>query len=148
MSTKKTCLFNEMSKIYSLSFDVLHIWTSNAFSSYTRNHQQITHLVYFLQVCLHYLIIRNFYFYLKYIRIFYKINVCAMLDFFPGQNVGYMRIYTNNTCLQKKLPENKFSIFSKLFSCWILIWKQFFPITSRFSKKLWQRSNINKIGCF
>ena len=40
----------------------------------------------------------------------------------------------------KIFPENKLSIFTQLVSSWIRIWKSFFPITFRFSKKLWQRS--------
>ena len=40
----------------------------------------------------------------------------------------------------KKISREYISNIQLFSSCWERIWKHFFPITSRLSKKLWQRS--------
>ena len=74
-------------------------------------------------------------------------TLTLILTFFLYQTLGFrwflIRIFLFLYELHwpaKKIPENKFSIFIWLFPCWIWIWNPFFPITSRFSKKIWQKS--------
>ena len=50
----------------------------------------------------------------------------------------------HNTALQKKIPRISFYI-QLAFLLLITIWNPFFPITSGFSKILWQKSKNNKV---